>query len=172
MSASGGAGLAAEAGREAGVAQRQPIAVEDLAVVQRRERHLRGADQEQLIVCEPVDLLLSVGQEPGPEQRAFAHEHRRDHSFEAALSELVERPRHERQLESHERAFQIRETGARHVRRALDLDHRPGEIEMVARLILARDDFAGLSDYLVLGPGRGARIGQVGKRRERCVQLL
>jgi hypothetical protein len=42
------AGLAAEAGREAGVAQRQ--LVDDLAGVEAGERHLGGADEVEVVV--------------------------------------------------------------------------------------------------------------------------
>ena len=65
----GGAGLAAEAGREAGVAERQRRRVEDLAGVQRGQRDLRGADQVQVVLGQAVDLLLGVGQEAGAVQR-------------------------------------------------------------------------------------------------------
>ena len=102
----GGAGLAAEAGREAGVAAGQRLAVEDLARVQRRERDLGGADEVEVVVGQVVDLLLGVRQQAGPEERLLAHEHRRDHRLEALAGELLHRPPHERELEQHEVAAQ------------------------------------------------------------------
>ncbi len=59
--------LAAKARREARVAQRQPLAVEDLPVVQRGQRDLGGADEEQLVLGQAVDLLLGVRQEARPD---------------------------------------------------------------------------------------------------------
>ena len=73
----GGARLAAEARREAAVAQRQVVLGEDLAHVQRCQRDLGGADQEQLGVGvrERVDLLAVGGEEATADQRLLAHEH-------------------------------------------------------------------------------------------------
>ena len=51
--------------------------------MQRGQRHLRGADQVEVVVGQPVDLLLGVGQHAGPVQRLLAHQHRRDHRLEA-----------------------------------------------------------------------------------------
>ena len=111
----GRAGLAAEARREPGIAQRQPLGFDHLAVVQRRQRDLGGADEVQLVLGHVVDLLLGVRQKAGPVQRAFAHEHRRDHRFEAVPAQLLKRPAHERQLEHHEVAFQVGKARARQV---------------------------------------------------------
>ncbi len=80
----GGARLAAEAGREAGVASRE----------RRRRRGSRRACSEASATSEVptryrssvgklVDLLLGVGQHAGAEERALAYEHRRDHRLEA-----------------------------------------------------------------------------------------
>src|SRR3954470_18887267 len=53
----GAARPAPEAGREARVAQRQVGPFEDLARMKRRERDLARADQVQVVVRQPVDLL-------------------------------------------------------------------------------------------------------------------
>jgi hypothetical protein len=78
-----GARLAAEAGREAGVAARERLRVEDLRGVQRRERHLARAHEVEVVLRQPVDLLLGVGQEARAVQGLLADQHRRDHRLEA-----------------------------------------------------------------------------------------
>jgi hypothetical protein len=57
----GRAGLPPVAGGDAAVAHRQVGLRQDLAHVQRRQRHLRGADQEQLVLRDAVDLRLVAG---------------------------------------------------------------------------------------------------------------
>ena len=53
-----GAGLAAEAGRPAGVAARPGGEVEHLLHVHPGDRHLRGPDQVEVVSLDPVDLLV------------------------------------------------------------------------------------------------------------------
>ena len=130
----GGASLAAKAGGEAGVAQRQALGVEDLFVVQRGERNLGGAHEEELIRREAVDLLLGVGQEAGAVQRPLAHQHRRDHRLEAVRAQLLEDPPHQRQLEHHEVAFEVGEARARELGGVIHVDQRPGQLQVVAGL--------------------------------------
>ena len=105
----GGTGLAAKAAREARIAPRQLVAGEDLVVVQRCERHLGGPDEIQIVVLEPVDLLLGVGQEPGAVERALAHEDGRDHGLEARRAERLQRVADERELQEDELSAQVRE---------------------------------------------------------------
>src|SRR5206468_4921112 len=59
----GRARLPPKARREPRVAQRQRLLVEDLARVQRSQRHLRGSNQVEIVVRQAVDLLLGVRQE-------------------------------------------------------------------------------------------------------------
>ena len=84
----GRAGLAPEAGGESRVAARQLVGGEDLVGVQRRQRHLRGPDQEQLVARDLVDHLPLAGEEAGAEQRALADQHRRHDRHET----LARRP--------------------------------------------------------------------------------
>ena len=114
----GGARLAAEARGEARVAQRQRGRVEDLAGVQRGQRNLGGPGEVQVVVCEPVDLLLGVRQEPGAEQGLLANEDGRDSRLEPVPAQLLERPPHERQLQHHQVALQIGEARSRDPRAA------------------------------------------------------
>ena len=103
----GRSGLATKAGREAGIAQRQTLGRQDLVVVQRGQRHLGGADQIEVVVGKPIDLLLGVGQEAGAVQRPLAHQHGRDHRLEAVAAQLLQDEAHERQLGHHEVALEI-----------------------------------------------------------------
>ena len=77
------AGLAAEAGREARVAQRQLVRVDDLVHVVRRERHLGGADQVEVVLVEVVDVLGGLAEEAGALHRLRADQRRRQHRGEA-----------------------------------------------------------------------------------------
>src|SRR5262249_13232452 len=56
-------GLAAKAGGDARVAKRQRLAREDLLHVERGERHLGGADEEELVALDLVDLVAVAGEE-------------------------------------------------------------------------------------------------------------
>ncbi len=84
--------LAPEAGGEAGVAERQLARGEDLVRVQRRERHLGRPGEVQLVLRHPVQLLLGVGEHPGAEQGALAHQDGRHHRREPALLEDATAP--------------------------------------------------------------------------------
>ena len=84
----GGAGLAAEAGREAGVAQRQRAGRRGSAPACRAASgDLRGADEEEVVLGDLVDLLAVVGEEAGPEQRLLADQDRRDHRLVALAAQ-------------------------------------------------------------------------------------
>ena len=100
--------------------------------MQRGERDLGRADEVEVVVGQPVDLLLGVGQEAGAVQRLLAHEHRRDDRLEAVAAQLLQRPAHERELEHHEVALQVGEARAGHPGRRLHVDQRPGQLEVVA----------------------------------------
>ncbi len=67
-----GAGLAAKAGGEPGVAQRQGAGVEDLAAVVAGQRHLGRADQVQLVLGQPVHLGGVRAEEAGALHRSPA----------------------------------------------------------------------------------------------------
>ena len=83
--AAGGAGLAAEAGREGGVAERQLVGVEDLARVQARERDLRRARQVEAVLGHLVDVGVVRRERSGADQRLLADEHGRQHRRESLL---------------------------------------------------------------------------------------
>ncbi len=167
----GGAGLAAEAGREAGVAQRQALGVEDLLVVQRGERDLGGAHEVELVLGQAVDLLLGVGQEAGAEQRPLAHEHRRDHRLEAVAAQLLRAP----SARARAPAAPGRPSGRRSARRRAwrrgpcRSSAPPAPGGRGARRAIRRSTQPDLPDdphQLVLGAGGGGGVGEVGQRQE------
>ena len=146
----GGARLAAEAGREAGVAARQRLAVEDLPCVQRGQRDLGGPGEVEVVIGQLVDLLLGVGQEAGAVERLLADEDGRDHRLEALLGEVVHDPGDERELQPREAAAQVCEARARQARPALHVDALAGEREVVADLVVRHPGLADLLDDGVL----------------------
>ncbi len=118
----GGAGLAAKAGRDARVADGQLRGVEDVAGVERRERDLRGADQEELVALDLVDHLALAREVAGALERALADQDRRHDRLEPLGADALDGEAHERQLDHDEVAEEIGEAGARRLRRLLHLD--------------------------------------------------
>ena len=172
----GGAGLAAEAGRDPGVASGSPR-LDDLVGVQGGEGDLGGADQEQLVLGDLVDHLPLAGEEPGPEQRALADQDRRHDRREPLLAEQLDGEADQRQLDQHEVAEQVGEAGARGGGGLLGLDQAEGaaDVEMVAdleaepgRSPTSRRTTASSS---VVAVGR-LRVGRVGNRRREPVAIV
>jgi len=157
---------APEAGGEAGVAQRQLSGIEDLVAVQRRQCHLGGADQVEVVVRQPVDLLLGVGQHAGADQRPLTHEHRRDYRLEPELDQLCQRVLDQSELEQHEPTAQVGKARARKRRTAFHVDHCPGELEVVASGATRLPD---LAQHRV---NRGRRLKRsVGQPQQQLVEL-
>ena len=89
------AGLAAEAQRDAGVAQGQALRFERLVAVQADERDLARADQVQLVGRDRVRLLAAQREVAGALHRPLLDHHGRRHELHAALDEGVDRePQH------------------------------------------------------------------------------
>ena len=93
------------------VAQRQLGLVQDLVRVQRRERDLAGADEEQLGVGvgERVDLLAVGREDAAADERMLAHEHGGDDRCEPLAAELVDRVRDGREVQAGDIAEQVAE---------------------------------------------------------------
>ena len=70
--------------------------------MERRQRHLRGADQEQLVAGHLVDRLPLAGEEAGAEQWALADEHRRHDRNEPFLADQLDREPNQRHLDQHQ----------------------------------------------------------------------
>ena len=162
-----GAGLAAEAGGEAGVAERQLAPSQDLAAVQRRQRHLGGAGEVEVVVGHAVDLLLGVGQESRAVERLLADQHGRHHGHEPVRLQLGHRPADERQLEQDERALEVCEARSGHACARLQIHEPVEQLEVVRALAAGLPD---LAQDLVLR--RRRPVGQVGQRGERGVEAL
>ena len=74
-----GAGLPTETRGVADVPPGQCVRLEDLAHMERGERHLGRSDQVQVIFAGRVDLRLIGGEESRPVHGLLANQHRRDH---------------------------------------------------------------------------------------------
>ena len=166
------AGLAPEARREPAVAQRQVVLGQDLAHVQRRQRDLGGADQEQLgrrsRPRRPARGRL--GEEARADERLLAHQHRR-HDGREALAARACRARTARSRRAAARRRRAgRRSASRRARAALHVDHRPGQLEVVARLEVELRLAAGrhvrtISRVLLAHAVGGALVRQVRQRR-------
>ena len=66
--------LAAEARRVGDVSPREIGRLEDLVPVQVGDRHLRGGNQEEVVRREAVEIVLELGELPGPGQRRPIHQ--------------------------------------------------------------------------------------------------
>ena len=93
------AGFAPEAGGVPAVARRQLLGRERLAAMQRRQRDLARAEQEQLAVVDVVHLGAVGREEARFFHRALAHERGRDHGHEAVPHDRAHRVVDERELE-------------------------------------------------------------------------
>ena len=71
--------LAAEAGGVGHVAQGQVVAVQNLAPVERRERHFGGGREPEVVVRAAEALLRKLGQLPRTGEARGVHQHRRLH---------------------------------------------------------------------------------------------
>ncbi len=115
-------GLAAEAGREARVAQGEAIGVEDLVHVVRRQRHLGRADQVEVVVGEVVDVLGGLAEEARARHGLGTDQGRGEHRGEAGRGGLGHRRVHQGELQERTDARQEVEARAGDLGAALDVD--------------------------------------------------
>src|SRR5699024_8321596 len=80
-------------------AVRQRVDGQDLSGVVGGQRHLRGADQVQVVVLQVVDLVGVFTEESGAFHRFGFDQDRRDHGGETILDGLVHRRVEQRQLQ-------------------------------------------------------------------------
>ena len=129
--------------------------------MQRGQRHLGGAGEEELVLGDLVDLVAVAGQEAGPVERLLAHQHRRHDRLVALGAEQLERVADERELEHHQVAHQVGEARAGGPGGGLDLDQPEGDadLEVVARLEVERRRLPHLAqgDGVLLGSSRRGR---------------
>ena len=102
--------------------------------MQRGQRDLGGADEEELVALDLVDHLALAGEEAGAVERPLADEHRRHHRLEALARGPSRREADQRQLDHHQVAEQVGEARARRRGGLLDLDPAvlEAEVEVVA----------------------------------------
>jgi hypothetical protein len=136
-----------------------------------RERHLRGADEVEVVVREPVDVRRGLAEEAGALHGARLHQGRRDHRGEAARDRLRHRHLYERELEQGTDPGEVVEPGAADLGSALDVDgaEQASELHVVARLEALGREVTWSADVLedgvvVLPSGRSLLVGKVGQR--------
>ena len=165
----GGSRLAAEVGREAGVAERQLLGRDDLAHVEAGERDLGRARQVEVVVGERVDVRALGRKEAGAGHRLLADEHGREHGREAVLGEMRERGAVERERDERRVADQVAEARAREARRPLHVEAPDlgvlARLRQLGRLARARD----LDRVLLLGAVRHRLVRRVRHLGEQLV---
>ena len=129
-------GLAAIAGRPAGVALRALRQVEDLVHVVARKRHLARAHEIEVVLFEAVDLGGVLAEEPGAAHDLGTHQRGRDHRDEPSRERALEAEVHERDLETRPDAGEECEPRPRDLGSALHVDRAEqlAQLEVVARL--------------------------------------
>ncbi|CAG7651095.1 hypothetical protein SBRY_50523 [Actinacidiphila bryophytorum] len=116
------AGLAPVAGREAGIAQRQPGRVDDLVHVVGGQRDLGGADQVQVVLVEVVDVVLDLAQVAGAGHGRGLDQVRREHRGEARRGGLGDGRVDQGQFQQGADAGEVVEARAGHLGAALGVD--------------------------------------------------
>ena len=102
----GAARLAAEAGRVAGVEDRQLVGLDDLARMERGQRDLGGPGEPQIVVGELVGLLLVAGELALVEEGLLAGDARDGDRREAGRGDPLQRPAHQLGLEQRQPALE------------------------------------------------------------------
>ena len=168
-----GACLAPEARRDAEVAAREAVGGEDLAAVDRRQRHLAGAHEEEVVLLDLVDLVAIGREEPGLLHRLLPHEDGRHDRDEPFADERAGHPLHERELEQHRFAHQVGEAGAAHHDGLLALHpaHRLAERGVVERGWRGRVAHDAQDLTVVLTAVGHRRVGGVGHLQRERAQL-
>ena len=98
--------LAAEAGRIAGVEDRQLVAFDDLARMERGQSDFGGPRQPQFVVRELVRFLAMAGELALVEEGLLARDRRHGDRGEAGLGDLLQRPAHQLGLEQRQPPFE------------------------------------------------------------------
>ena len=108
--------------------------------MQRGERHLRRADQVEVVLGGRVDVHRVGRQEAGAVHRLLAHEHGRDHRHEPLVGQDVHGASHQRELDEGEVAQQVDEARAARADGAFDVEHaeRRAQLHVVLRREIER----------------------------------
>ena len=156
-----GAGLAAEAGRPAGVAHGAVGQVDDLVGVVAGQRDLGGADQVQVVFLQVVDLVGVRAEEAGAGHGLGADEHRGDHQLEAVLRRLLRGKVEQAELQHRAGAGEEVEARSGDLRAAFHVDQaeRFAQVQVVLRLEVELGDLADVLEDHVVVLAAGGRPG-------------
>ena len=137
------------------------------------QRHLRGTDQVQLVVGEPVDLGGVRAEEAGALHHLGAHQRGRDHRREPGRVGLRHGEVHQREFELRADAGEEVEPGAGDLGTPVGVDgaQRRADLRVLPRVLDLRrraDRLEG--DEVVLAAGRDAVLHDVGQRQVRPAQ--
>ena len=169
-----GAGLAAEAGRPAGVALRALGQVEHLVGVHAGQRHLGGADEVQVVALDPVHLLVVLAEEAGALHGAGLDQRGGDDRGEAGRDGAADRQLGERELQQGAGPGEEVEARARHLGAALHVDRAEGlaDLDVVAHREVVGGHLAdgAQGDGVVLTAGRDVAVDDVGDAQVHLAQ--
>ena len=146
----GGAGLGAEAVRQADVLDRQAGLVEDLVGVHPAQRDLGGADQAEVGVLDRIDLrLVPARREPDPLQDLIAGQVGSDDGREPGRDQFSEGELLEGQVQEHGVVLEEIKAGAADLAAGLEVDQVEGLAEL--DVVLGREvERAGRADLAEL----------------------
>ena len=170
-----GAGLAAEGRRVGGIADRQPIRLDDLVAVQVGDRDLGGRDQVEVVAGDDVHLVLLVGNLPRAGGAGRIDDGGRPDLGHAVLAAVdVQEPVDEDALQCRSVADVDREAGAAHLGTA----HQVDQAELLGELpvrppMVARQRFApGTNGGVRLFPAhRHVGVGRVRDPQHGVIEL-
>ncbi|CCB75725.1 protein of unknown function [Streptantibioticus cattleyicolor NRRL 8057 = DSM 46488] len=174
-----GAGLPAEAGRETGVAQREPGRLDDLVHVVGGQRDLGGADQVVVVLLQVVDVLRGLAEEAGALHGARLDQRGGEHRGEAGLGGLRDRRVDQGQLQQGADTGEVVEARAGDLGGALDVDGAEclAELQVVLGLEALGGEVArgadGLQDgEVLLAADRHVRVDEVADAQQQGLGLL
>ncbi len=139
-----------------------------------RHRHLRRADEVEVLALDPVDVVGGLAEEAGALHGARPDQRGRDHLGEAGVAGLLHREVDQGELELGADAGEEVEARARHLGAALHVDgaEHPAELDVVSWLEALGGEVARGADRLehrevVLTAGRRLLVREVGDRQDR-----
>ncbi len=135
-----------------------------------RQRHLRGADQVQVVGLQAVDLVGVCAEESGARHHFRAHQHRRDHQREPVPHGHLGGQLQQAQLQQRAGTGEEVEARTRHLGAAFHVDQpeRLAQLEVVLGVLDRRRLADGVEHHeVVLAAGRHAVDDHVADRHVR-----
>src|ERR1051326_4571178 len=171
-----GAGIPAEAGREGHERRGQRGRVEDLVAVQVGDRHLGGGNEEEIVPGNFVLVFFELGQLPRAGERGAVDQQRRRLEVAVLPGMKIKHEARERPHQPGARAGEEGKARARDLRPARQVENpeRFAELPVRFRSELEGRRLAHGADHPVRrrGPGGTRGVGQVGKAKQRLVELV